>query len=120
MLKVLVVEDEIIIAIDLESHLERSGNECVGIADNLDKTTDLMTNDVKLVFMDINLNGRSNGFEVAEILRKKFNFYLVFISASNKIAMTKKIEIFNHSEFIKKPFSYKNILQAIENAKKLY
>ena len=119
-MKVLIVEDEMIIAIDLESLIEQSGNDCVGVSINLVQAKKLMTNDVKIIFMDINLNGKDNGFEVAEILRKDFDFYLVFISASNNKEKVKRAESFNNCTFIKKPFTHNTIEQVIENAKTLY
>ncbi len=119
-MKTLVIEDEMIIAMDLELSIELTGNECVGIASSLDQAMNLMTDEVKIVFMDINLNSKENGIEIAEILRNNFDFYLVFVSASYNQLFSEKTKMFDNCEFIKKPFHFNSLRQVIENAKKLY
>lgn len=115
-MKVLVVEDEVIIALDLISRISNYGFESVGIAGDMDEALNLMNEDVCLVFMDINLKGDVDGIQIAQKLREKFDFYLVFISASKD----KKHEIeaiaFDKCEFINKPFNYERIHSVFQNA----
>lgn len=114
----LIVEDEMIIGIDLESKLKKAGVNSIGIARNLDQANELMRPDVQLVFLDINLDGKEDGIDVAKVLRKKFQFYAVFLSASSNQQIIDKANTLGESEYIKKPFDAKIIYEAIQRAKK--
>ncbi|MBN9067764.1 MAG: response regulator, partial [Rhizobiales bacterium] len=68
-LKVLIVEDEVLLAIDLESHLEALGQEIVGLAG--DATQALALADVEhpdLALVDINLRDGRTGLVISSEL----------------------------------------------------
>ncbi len=67
--RVLIVEDEVLVAMLLEELLERMGYEVAAVSSHLEEALGLArTIDVELALLDVNLNGRES-FPVAEVLR---------------------------------------------------
>ena len=108
-----------IIGIDLELKLNRLGVKNRGIARNLEQALTLMNPEVQLVFLDINLDGKEDGIEVAEILRRNHAFYAVFISGSMNQSTIERALSIGKSEYIKKPFNEVSIQEAILRAENL-
>ena len=69
--KVLIVEDELIVAKDIKHSLERINYEVVGLASDVSEVIELIEeNHPDIVLMDIMLRGGDSGIEAAEIIRK--------------------------------------------------
>ena len=65
-IKILIVEDEFLVAQDMGSKLERSGYEICGYAGNSPKAMELFKSQVPdIVLMDINLRGEVDGIKTA-------------------------------------------------------
>lgn len=80
--RILVVDDERIIALAVSKMLEDRGFEAAGIAStgpDAVKQTDSLRPD--LVLMDVNLGGVMDGIDVAEIIREHYGIPVVFITA---------------------------------------
>ena len=70
--RILVVEDEPLIAFDTEHQLSEAGYEVVGTVDNLADATKLIEGErVDLVLTDIKLRGDGDGFDVARAAAAK-------------------------------------------------
>jgi serine phosphatase RsbU (regulator of sigma subunit) len=80
--RILIVEDETIIALDIKTILEKSGHHVVDIvssgASAILKTEDLRPD---LVLMDIVLRGKMSGIKAAKIIRERFNIPVIYITA---------------------------------------
>lgn len=64
--RVLIVEDEPLLAFDNEQRLERLGYEVVGTRDNYDDAlADLTAGNIDLVLCDVKLAGEKSGIDVA-------------------------------------------------------
>lgn len=69
--RVLIVEDEVLIAMNLEDMLNELGHEVVGQATRIDKAMELAReSDIDFAVLDINLVGKQS-FPVADILRER-------------------------------------------------
>jgi CheY-like chemotaxis protein len=69
--RILLVEDEMIVAMTLEDMLMDLGHQVVSIATHLDMALEAARKlDFDLAFLDINLNGR-HSLPVAEVLRER-------------------------------------------------
>jgi len=66
---VLIVEDDFIVAFDLQTLLEEQGAKVIGPATDLDEALALATSHVQLAVLDVNLNGRYV-FPLAEQLQQ--------------------------------------------------
>src|SRR5271168_5173649 len=84
--QILVVEDEMIVALDLEVCLTAMGCGIAGVAttgEEAVRSARELRPDV--VLMDIWLGGRVDGIQAAEEIRKETNIPLVFLTAATDI-----------------------------------
>ena len=115
--KIMIVEDEAIIAMSLEQTLIKMHFNVVGISysgkDALEKAASLGPD---LILMDIMLPGKMDGIEIAKIARSELNIPVIFLTAfseDNIIERAKEAEPFG---YILKPFQDREIKAAIEVA----
>ncbi|WP_459502815.1 LytR/AlgR family response regulator transcription factor [Bacillus sp. C1] len=118
MLKVLVVDDEMLARDELKYLLQRTKE--VDVIDEADCVEDalekLMGNKPDLVFLDIQLSD-DNGFEIANILKKMKNPpAIVFATAYDQYAL-QAFEV-DALDYILKPFDEERILQTLKKYKK--
>ena len=80
--KILIVEDEAIIALEIEDRLITMGFQICGIASTGENAVLLVEEKVPdLILMDIKLRGEMSGIEAAKIIDEKFNIPLIFLTA---------------------------------------
>ena len=80
--KILVVEDEGLIALDLQSRLQQAGYLVPTVADNgVDALNCVERDRPSLVLMDIRLRGSEDGIETADQIRRRFDVPVVFVTA---------------------------------------
>lgn len=80
--RVLIVEDEVIIADELEWRLSQQGYSVIGIVGSGEEAISLIGRDPPdIVLMDIQLQGRINGIEAARVIRKDSGAAIIFITA---------------------------------------
>lgn len=81
-LRILIVEDDTIIALTLETLLSELGHEIVDIAATGERALASFAEfEPDLVMMDINLGSGMNGIEAAEIIRQRHAARVIFVSA---------------------------------------
>ena len=81
-LRILIVEDETILAMQVEDMIEKLGHVVVGsVASHAQTITRAQASRPDLAVMDINLGHGGNGIEAALELRQRFNMPSVFVSA---------------------------------------
>ena len=79
--RALIVEDEILFAINLEADMRALGFDICDLAANGQQASVLaMSNQPDVVLMDINLEGGREGIEVARWLRKVCEAPIVFVT----------------------------------------
>lgn len=80
--RALIVEDEILIAMDLEAQIRKLGFDVCGVTSNAREALSLAMEDPPdLAIMDIYLNGTRDGIEVARQIRNLFATPVIFITA---------------------------------------
>ncbi len=121
MKKLLLVEDEAIIAENTSSILLKYGYR-VTHTFNGDNAVEiaLSDNDVSLILMDIDLGKGINGIEAAEIISKKRMIPIVFLSNSIELETIKKIENYIPYGFIPKSTSESFLIISIITALRLF
>jgi diguanylate cyclase (GGDEF)-like protein len=81
--RVLIVEDQLIVARDLRAQLEEFGYQVVGMAASADEAlTRVQEHPPDLVLMDIRLRGSTDGIAVANTLRSQYDLPVVFLTAN--------------------------------------
>ena len=85
-LNVLIVEDEAILAMELENMLEDAGYVTVGWATCLREAEELMRDvSADLAFVDVHLSDGITGIEVADLFRRRNGANVVFMTANPKL-----------------------------------
>lgn len=116
-IKVMIVEDESIVAMDLAAGLEHDGYNVVGIADNFDEAVQLFTsNTVDILLMDINIHGSRDGVETATALMKIRQVPLIFLTAFTDAKTVERVKHTNPAAFLTKPYNIDNVRIAIDLA----
>jgi len=117
LIKVLVVEDEFIVAADLKARLNKMGYKVVGTAaSGLEAIEKVWRESPDIVLMDIVLKGDMDGIATAEAIKQGYNIPIIFLTAyadQNTFSKAKLTEPFG---YICKPFQEKNLRMAIEVA----
>ena len=115
--KILVVEDESLVARDLEQTLQRLGYEVVGIArsgaEAVGKAGETRPD---LVLMDISLQGDSDGVQAAEVIGRRFGTPVVFLTAHTDKGTVIRAQTAKPAGYLAKPFSPDKLNEAIANA----
>ncbi|MCK4575655.1 response regulator, partial [candidate division WOR-3 bacterium] len=114
---ILIVEDENIVAKDIENTLKRMGYTVTGIASSGEEALKKVTNkQPDLVLMDIKLKGNMDGIEAAKQLRSNFNIPVVFLTSYSDEETLQRAKATEPYGFILKPFSEDDIHSTIEIA----
>ncbi|MEL6561406.1 MAG: response regulator [Bacteroidota bacterium] len=107
--KILVVEDESIIADDLRMTLTSADYEVIGPFDNGNCALEaLRENSVDLVLLDINIKGSLSGIDVAQNLEEGTPF--IFVTSYYDDHTLKMAEKVGPSAYIVKPFRKEEVL----------
>ena len=116
-IRILIVEDENIVAKDIENILKNLGYIPVEIAHTGKRAIEIVeAKKPDLVLMDIKLKGSITGIEAAEIIREKHRIPVIFLTAYADDDTLKKAKITQPYGYILKPFHEKDIQTAIEMA----
>ncbi len=107
--RVLLVEDEMMIAMMLEDMLSDLGHQIVGVAMRLPQAMELArTAEIDIAILDINLDGRKS-FPVAQALRDR-GVKLIFASGYGSPGLEAP---FLNDVIVKKPFEVSDIRAAM-------
>lgn len=116
-LKILIVEDEWIIALDIKRHLSKLGYDVAGTANCAEKSLELVAQTKPdLVLMDIYLQGETTGIEVAEVIRQQFHVPIVFLTAHTDEATLTEAIATQPQGYVVKPFEEQDLSVAIQVA----
>jgi signal transduction histidine kinase len=104
--RVLVVEDEAIVARDIALQLSELGYHAVGIASSAGQALEMVaTLAPDLVLMDIQLGGPSDGIAAAETIRRQYALPVVFITAYSADEILARAKLSEPYGYILKPFT---------------
>jgi len=115
--RIAVVEDEPIVAMDIAANLENMGYEVVGPFDRGEEIIKEIKNNVPhLVLLDIQIDGELDGVDTAEILNTIASLPIIFITASSDKITKERAQRVRPHAYIIKPFNFHNLHSAIELA----
>lgn len=114
--KILLVEDESIIRMDLKVILETEGYEVMEEANNGEKAVELaLTLKPDIILMDIKMP-KIDGLKASRIIGKQLDVPIVIITAYSQKEFIEKAQQDNIVGYIVKPISKENLIPAIEIA----
>jgi len=110
MLSVLIIEDEAMTAMHIETVVKSMGLDVAGVVSDIDNALKVAKKThTDLVIADININGEANGIETAKILKNLYNIGVLFVTSASDHATLQKIASVEYLGFITKPFSQKRL-----------
>lgn len=116
-MKILIVEDEIIIAKDIEKTLKKDGYEVIDLVPSGEKAIEVIKKSKPdLILMDIRLKGKMDGIEAAEIIKNKFDLPVIYLTSYKDEATLLRAKITEPYGYIIKPFNYKELKILIDIA----
>lgn len=117
--KVMVVEDESIVAMELSSYIQDLGYEVVGRASNADDAyTMAMEMSPQVILMDVNLKGEEDGISVSNRIQLEKEIDIIYITAfTDDESLERAIET-TPAAYLTKPFNRKELAAALKIALK--
>jgi len=115
--KILVVEDEIIIADHICDTLEELGYEVYEPAINYTEAIDAIERDrPDIAILDIQLSGRKTGIDIAETIREKYDFPFIFLTSNADPLTVSQAKKVIPPAYLIKPFTKDELYSSIEIA----
>jgi DNA-binding NarL/FixJ family response regulator len=115
--KILIVEDEPLIAEDIQGYLEESGFGVVGIAHNATMALELLaTAKPDALLLDINLGSSPDGIELAGIIRQKYQLPFVFLTSHADKGTLERAKQTFPAGYLLKPFDGSDLMTSLEIA----
>ncbi len=115
--KILIVEDEVIVAKNIENQLINNGYKVTGIAVSGEES--IISAGIEkpdIVLMDIRLKGKMDGVEAADQLRKTFGLPVIFLTSFTDEETFHRAKLTEPFGYLVKPFDIKELSRAIEIA----
>ena len=115
--KILIVEDEAIIAMELESQLQGLGYEVTSVVNTGEKAIEKAEEDKPdLILMDIRIQGDKDGIETAEIIKNRFGIPIVFSTAYLDGERIERAKIMMPFGYVLKPIQERDLKVTLEMA----
>ncbi|MBD2519390.1 response regulator [Nostoc sp. FACHB-973] len=115
--RILIVEDEYILAMNLQEILESLGYTILDIADSaetaIEKAAQLLPN---LVLMDIRLRGEMDGIQATEEIWNRFQIPVVYITGHSDNSTVERAKLTYAFGYILKPIKEQQLHVAIQTA----
>jgi DNA-binding LytR/AlgR family response regulator len=113
--RILVAEDDYIIAKELSLILDGLGFGVIDILDSGEKILEkLQVEKPDLLLLDIHLAGTMSGIETAEWVRKKYNIPFIFLTALSDIQTLNQAKLTEPYAYLVKPVRKEELYSAIE------
>ncbi|MFA6150544.1 MAG: response regulator [Chitinophagaceae bacterium] len=115
--KILIIEDESIVALDIAAKLEKQQYHVVGIADNGPEALQILAKETPdMVLMDITIKGDMDGIETAEAIQKIVDIPIIYITALSDLHTLERLKATSPYAYLLKPFRDLDLHMAIELA----
>jgi CheY-like chemotaxis protein len=114
--KILLVEDEAIIAMSLRGELSRAGYTVCGTVASGEEAIAFIEQELpELILMDINLAGNLDGLETAKRICDRHKTPIIFMSGYDEIEIQQPGPPIDHAKYVEKPVEIHHLKQLIES-----
>ena len=115
--KIMIVEDEGIIALSIRKKLEMIGYEVpIMVTNGEDALTQVVEESIDLALMDIMLGEGMNGIETAVHLREQFDIPIIYLTANVDEQTIQRAKVTEPYGYLVKPFEERELATTIEMA----
>lgn len=112
--KILIVEDEPIIAMDIKSYLRKLGYQVIGIAHDSEQALDMIyTRQPDLVLLDIRIDGTRDGIQIAGIINEKYDIPFLFLTSHSDEHTLDRATATKPYGYIVKPFDENDLKTSV-------
>jgi DNA-binding NarL/FixJ family response regulator len=116
-IRVLVVEDEPLIAEDIRETLDNIDFEVSGVAYDSDVALhELSSNTPDIVLLDINLGSNIDGIDIAEIINKRYQIPFIYLTSYADRSTVDRAKHTRPMGYIVKPFDERDLFTTLEIA----
>ena len=116
-IKILIVEDELIVSEEIKELLTSKGYEVIGQCTEGEEALSLLsTTQVDVALLDINIEGNMDGIDLASSIIAKHNCAVIFLTAFADDHFFERAKKVKPAAYIVKPFEERNLQMAIEMA----
>lgn len=115
--KVVIVEDEMLIRMQISAILNNLGYLVSGTYSNSDQfLNDLPSLDADMILFDININGSKDGIALAHIVRSQYSIPFIFVTSYADKDTIEAAKQTRPNGYIVKPFDERDIMTTLEIA----
>lgn len=115
MIKILIVEDELIIAEDVRNMLSSIGYEVIDVAMDFDDAVAILEKQKPdLILLDVNLNSHKDGIDLAELINEKHKIPFIFTTSYSDSATLTRAKNTHPVNYLVKPFKKEQLYSTIE------
>jgi DNA-binding LytR/AlgR family response regulator len=116
-IKILIVEDNVIIADDMQSMLEEIGYEIVDNVIVYEQAVEVLKDQqVDLVLIDIILASDKTGIDLGKHIREKYDIPFIFVTSNSDRATVENAKTVQPNGYLVKPFEQQDLYTSIEIA----
>lgn len=116
-IRILIVEDNVIIADDMQSMLEEIGYEIVDNVIVYEQAEEVLkTKQVDLVLIDIILASDKTGIDLGKHIRENYNIPFIFVTSNSDRATVENAKSVKPNGYLVKPFEQQDLYTSIEIA----
>ncbi len=116
-IKILIVEDEAIIAEDIKLQLIKLGYQVTGISKTYEMSLKLIEEEVPdIILVDIRLEGKNDGIDLVQVIKEKYDIPAIFLTSHADKATVEKAKKVNPEGYLLKPFKKEDLYTSIEIA----
>lgn len=114
--KIAIIEDEVIIAKDLEFMLENARYEISGVFTNAEEAiTQFQIIRPDIVLIDVTLKGKLDGIEAGKYIQDSFSIPLIYLTANSDEMTLSKIKRSGPDGYFVKPYEEEHLKAAIDS-----
>ncbi|RKE35752.1 PAS domain S-box-containing protein [Paraburkholderia sp. BL23I1N1] len=115
--RILIVEDDRVVARDIAQQMNRAGHTVVGITARGEDALPLAAESAPdLILMDVRLEGELDGIDTARLLRENFNLPVVFLTAYADEETVRRATVTEPFGYVLKPFDDMQLRTVVEMA----
>lgn len=116
-IRVLIIEDEPLIAEDIASYLSDIDFDIAGIAYDSEKALDyLALRNPDAILLDIQIKGSMDGIELAKIINEKYDLPFVYLTSHSDKGTIERAKVTMPYGYILKPFDERDLITSLEMA----
>lgn len=114
-MKILIAEDDVLISEELASLLKELNYTITSIAWDFESASKALKQEVPdLAILDINMNGKQDGFKIAGLIKEKYSIPFLFLTSYSDKSTVSEAAFHLPSAYLVKPFSKETIFSTME------